>query len=103
RAARYYFITAEKFDAVKAAQLGFIHQYVKLDELQTHGLQVAQQLLKNSPNAMKEAKKIIAKVSKAELSENLIKLTAEHLAMMRGTDDAQEGLTAFLEKRAPQY
>ncbi len=101
RAARYYFLTAEKFGTDAALQMGLIHKIVSPDELNTIGFSCAQEVLKNSPHAVSSAKSLIAQVAQAKLSEELLDFTAKHLATMRASTDAQEGLHAFLEKRVP--
>lgn len=104
RAARRYFLTAERFDAEEASRLGLIHQTVSSpDELQNAGEQIAQKLLNNSPEAVAITKKLIANVSKKPIDEELIQLTAKCIADIRISKDGQEGITAFLEKRKPSW
>jgi len=103
RAARYYFLTAEKFTVAKAVQLHLVQHVVSLERLFPTGLTLAQDLLKNSPNALFEAKKLIQRVARQHIPEELIQITSEHLATMRASSDAREGLKAFLEKRAPVW
>ncbi len=103
RVARYYFLTAEKFDSLEAKRIHLVQHIVSEEKLMQSGWMIAENLLKNSPNALREAKKLIAHVAHSELSEKIIYYTVEHLAMMRTTDDAKEGLQAFLEKRNPKW
>jgi methylglutaconyl-CoA hydratase len=101
RAARYYFLTADKFNAENAKKLNLVQRIVPLAQLNSEGLSLAETLLKNSPYSLVEGKKIIKQVVSQPISAKLIQMTAEHLAMMRSSSDAKEGLEAFLEKRAP--
>jgi len=101
RAARYYFLTAEKFDAKKAEQLYLVQHITPLDIIFNYGLSLADSMLKNSAHALSEAKKLIRHVADHSLSDDLVKFTAEHLATMRASTDAEEGLISFLEKRKP--
>lgn len=103
RAARYYFLTAEKWDAERALSLGFVHQVVPFEGLESAGMLLAHRILKNSPYALTSAKSLISEVSSQKLSSDLIDFTARHLATMRASPDGQEGLKAFLEKREPVW
>ncbi len=103
RSARYYFLTAEKFNAKMATELNLVQHSVPLESLFETGMTLAKNLLKNSPHALSEAKQLITKVSGKTISSDIILMTAEHLAYMRATNDAQEGLNAFLEKRSPVW
>ena len=103
RAARYYFLTAARFGAHEAHRMGFIHQVVEPGELDSTGMTIANEILCNSRHAVSEVKNLMKRVAREEIDENLIQFTAEHLADMRSTPDAKEGLQSFLEKRAPVW
>lgn len=103
KAARYYFLTAQKFSAEEAMRIGLIHHVEHPDELMAKAFALAEILLNNSPFALSEAKKLIAEVAPEKITAKLIDYTSEHLAMMRSKPDAKEGLQAFLEKRTPQW
>lgn len=103
RTARYYFLTAQRFNADEAHRIGLVHQSVEPEALNSVGLSLAKELLNNSPNALAEAKILIHKVTSEKLSDELIRFTAEHLAKMRTTPEGREGLSAFIEKRTPQW
>jgi methylglutaconyl-CoA hydratase len=64
---------------------------------------LARSLLENSPQALRAAKLLIRTLSKQKISEGLAQKTAEHLAELRTSPEAQEGLQAFLEKRKPKW
>jgi methylglutaconyl-CoA hydratase len=103
RATRYYYITAQRFGVAEAYRLGLIHQIVPSDALITTGLTFALEIMQNSPNALREAKKLICEVVTSNDPNKLMDFTIEHLAMMRKTSQAAEGLKAFLEKRRPKW
>lgn len=103
RAAKYYFLTAEKFNAETALKLNLVQQITTKDNLAQQGMACAEQLLKNGPHALIEVKKIIRHVVQETYSDQLIQYTAEHLATLRATKEAREGLHAFLEKREPLW
>lgn len=103
RAAHYYFLTGERFGVDEARRLGLIHQIVESEALMSVGVTLAQSLLQSSPNALRAAKQLIRRVSKEKISQELAQKTAEHLAEIRRTPEAQEGLKAYLEKRKPSW
>lgn len=103
RYARYYFLTGERFGAEEALHMGLIHQVAETEALMSVGMQLAESLLQNSPQALHEAKQLIHEVGKQRISQNLVQKTAEHLAELRMTNEAQEGLKSFLEKRQPKW
>jgi methylglutaconyl-CoA hydratase len=99
RQALYYFLTAKQFDSQEAASLGLIHQLVGNETYQAEGLAFAHSLLEFGPNALLAAKKLIRYIAKEKITEPLTQELAVQLAHLRTTPEAQEGLTAFLEKR----
>lgn len=103
RAARRYFLTAEVFDASVAKQLGLIHEISDRDQLETQGQTFAELLLKNGPEALKAAKRLISAVSNARITPELIDHTVQAIAAIRVSPEGQEGLKAFLEKRKPRW
>lgn len=103
RAARRYFLTAERFDAVEALQIGLIHELVAAEELRTRGESMADLLVQNGPAALAAAKKMVAAVTARPLDETMVADTAERIAHVRSSDEGKEGLCAFLEKRLPSW
>jgi methylglutaconyl-CoA hydratase len=103
RMAHYYFLTGDRFSADEAFRIGLIHQVTEADALMSVGISVAQLLIQNGPHALQAAKQLIRNVAKQKITEALAQQTAEHLAELRTTTEAQEGLRAFLEKRKPTW
>lgn len=99
RAARRYFLTAEKFSAEEALRIGLIHQVISADQLEETGLKFIQQILKNGPQSLAICKRWIQRC--AAINSDLIKDSVELIADVRLSLEAQEGLQAFLEKRNP--
>ncbi|KZN47782.1 enoyl-CoA hydratase-related protein [Pseudoalteromonas luteoviolacea] len=101
RQARRYFLTAEIFKAEKALELGLIHEIADdLSQSETHFIEV---LLNNGPMAVKSAKSLIDEVAGKQVEASLIEHTAKRIAKIRVSEEGQEGLSAFLEKRAPNW
>ena len=103
RAARRYCISAERFDAERALQLGLVHEIVPAEELTQEADRLTRLLLKNGPQAMAAAKQLVADVSSHPLNEDLVAETAKRIAATRASDEGREGLSAFLEKRNPEW
>jgi len=102
-AARRYFLTAERFDADTACRLGLVHEVTTEDLLDDVVEGLVGDLLNNGPQAMREAKKLIADVAWQEADTALLTDTARRIAKLRGSAEGREGLSAFLDKRRPHW
>ncbi len=103
RQTHYYFLTGERFDALQAQGMGFVHQVIENDVLLTAGIALAKTLQKNGSQALAAAKRLIRQVAKEKITEELAQKTAEYLANLRSSPEGEEGLRAFLEKRTPHW
>jgi methylglutaconyl-CoA hydratase len=103
RAAHYYFLTGIRFDAAEGYRIGLIHQVIDDTGLYQAGHALAQILLQNGPQALISIKQLIHRVAGEKITPALGQFTSSHLAHLRTSPEAQEGLKAFLEKRAPQW
>lgn len=103
RAARRYFLTAERFSASEALRIGFVHAAVKAETLDATVDDIVKALVSASPNAVKEAKRLVQEVAGAPLTDALIATTVECIAVIRASDDGREGVRSFLEKRKPSW
>jgi methylglutaconyl-CoA hydratase len=101
--ARRYFLTAEPFDAAEAYRIGFVHELAPADELDATVNMMLGHLVMASPNAMSETKQLIRDVVGRPIDDELTRDTAGRLARVRASDDAQEGISAFFEKRKPRW
>jgi len=100
RAARRYFLTAERFDAAEAWRLGLVHELAASDaDLDEKLGAIVDDLLLCSPAAQMEAKALIRAVAGRPVTSELIQDTAERIAKMRASPEGREGVAAFLEKR----
>ncbi|MGE5625758.1 MAG: enoyl-CoA hydratase/isomerase family protein [Bacillota bacterium] len=101
RQARRYFLTAEPIEAETACRIGLVHEVVTPDILdETVGI-IVTALLKGGPKAILAAKAFIAEQSGDRRA--LKKKTAQLIAELRASTEGQEGLSAFLEKRSPDW
>ncbi len=103
RAARRYFLTAERFDAPTAQTLGLVSAVVPPNKLMAEGARVAGLLHQNGPQAVVEAKQLIAAVVGRPADAALRADTAARIARVRATAEGREGVAAFLEKRKPNW
>lgn len=102
RAARRYFLTAERFDAVEARRLGLVHELAASDGLEEAARQILAALRGNGPAAIRAAKDLVAAVAgraPAEVEDDC----ARRIAGIRAGDEGREGVAAFLEKRKPSW
>ena len=102
-AARRYFLTAERFSAHEARRIGFVQEVAAADALDMAVETIVNALASASPNAVKEAKRLVREVAGRPLSEALIADTAERIALIRASDEGREGVQSFLEKRKPSW
>jgi len=102
RQARDLFLTGDRFDAREAHRIGLVHAVVPPDELESAGRSKVESLLSAGPEAVAVAKRLIEHVT-GKNPEEVIPLTARTIAERRASAEAKEGLTAFLEKRAPSW
>ncbi|MDH4008558.1 MAG: enoyl-CoA hydratase/isomerase family protein [Desulfuromonadales bacterium] len=103
RATRRYFITAERFSAAEACLLGLVHEMLPAEELNARAEELSALLLKNGPQAMASVKALVAEVALSFLDDDLIADTAERIAEIRASAEGREGLSAYLEKREPNW
>jgi methylglutaconyl-CoA hydratase len=102
RQARDLFLTGDRFDAREAWRIGLVHQVVAPAELEAAGRKKVDSLLTSGPDAIGVAKRLIERVTGLSPDEAM-PLTVETIAARRASDEAKEGLSAFLEKRKPKW
>jgi methylglutaconyl-CoA hydratase len=93
-AARRYFVTGERFSAEVALRIGLVHELA--EDLDAAVDRVVGELLSAGPEAARAAKELARATLAAEE-------TARRIAAHRTSDEGQEGLRAFLEKRPPGW
>lgn len=104
RNARRYMLTAERFSATEAYRLGLIHELVPDEEKLDDTLSgLIDHLLKCGPKALGACKELIAAVAAQPVSTEVIEDTAQRITRIRASDEGREGITAFLEKRPPNW
>jgi methylglutaconyl-CoA hydratase len=100
--ARRLFSTAETFGAAEALAWGLVDRVVPLAELDQAVAAVVGDLVRGGPLALAEVKALIRDLAAAR-PEAIPALTAERIARLRAGEEGQEGMAAFLAKRAPRW
>jgi len=100
--ARDLLLTGRLFDAEEAHKLGLLNEIVALDQLMPRALQLAAQLMENSPASLRTTKALLSSYTKEQLDRQLTNAIKEN-AGIRQTADFKEGITSFLEKRKPTW
>ncbi|WP_299263235.1 enoyl-CoA hydratase/isomerase family protein [uncultured Psychrosphaera sp.] len=103
KAARRYFLTAERFFADQAKSIGLVDEVVDINELENTTNAFVNTLLANGPMAVKAAKKLALDVAHQPIDDKLIADTSDRIASIRVSDEGQEGLTSFFEKRPTNW
>lgn len=98
QASRRYFVTAEVFTAAHGKEIGFVHELVDPDALDSKVDEICQAILSNGPMAVMACKKIVRDISQQAITPALLEDTVERIATIRTSDEAQARMKAFLEK-----
>jgi len=93
-AARRYFVTGERFDSAAALRIGLVHEVS--DDLEVALERVLGELRTAGPRAARHAKRLV--LERPDGAE-----TARRIAERRTSEEGQEGLRAFLERRRPAW
>jgi len=99
---RELFLTGERLDAERALGMGLVNRLVAPDDLDASVEELLALLLTSGPRAMAVAKELIARVPRMTFEEAR-EYTARCIAERRTSDEGQEGMNAFLEKRRPRF
>lgn len=103
RQATRYFQSAERIDAVRAREIGLVHETVEAEQLDAKVEAIVGALLQGGPLAQAAAKDLIRAVSHQPINDTLVEETAHRIAHLRATPEAREGIAAFLDKRSPAW
>ena len=95
-------LTGRIIPAAEAVQIGLATERLPPDRLMTRATELAKSLTENSPNSLSATKKLISTVPGDTLEADLNR-ACEINARIRLTPDCREGVSAFLEKRRPNW
>ena len=96
------FLTGARFDANQALDYGLVHRVVVEDDLDNAVAAVIEDLLAGSPAALAAVKRLVEDTRGASIDEAR-PFTTRAIADLRAGDEGREGLSAFLEKRKPDW
>lgn len=100
--ARELFLTGDRFDAIRAKDIGLISEVAPPEKLDEAVMAKVSSLLTSAPGALAEAKQLIRLVPAMEADEAR-EYTLTKIAELRASPEGQEGMRAFLEKRKPKW
>jgi enoyl-CoA hydratase len=95
-------LTGEPLNAERAYQLGLINRLVGPGEAEAAAMALAEQICKAAPMAVWESRRVVL-ASAYEDEPTLRKMTNRAMATVMASEDIKEGLTAFIEKRTPEW
>ena len=101
-AARELFLTGARFSAARAKEIGLVHEIVPVEDLDAAIGRRLIEILSAGPKAVGIAKALIREIAGAN-PRDVIGLTTNTIASQRVSEEGQEGLLAFLEKRKPHW
>jgi enoyl-CoA hydratase len=95
-------LTGEIIDAQTAFAIGLVNHVVPADQLETRTMEIANRIAEKSPIALRLAKEAIRLASRSNLDEGL-RREVDLFALCFSSEDKDEGVKAFLEKRKPVF
>jgi enoyl-CoA hydratase len=102
RAASRYYLTGETFGGTVAAQIGLITEAISSGNIDDAVARVAGQVCETSPQGAAETKRLLTAGRRRRMAADSADLAALS-ARLFGSEEAQEGIRAFLERRAPTW
>jgi len=99
---REFFLTGERMTADRALDAGLVNKVVAVEELDQAVSELVKQLVSSGPEAIARCKELLRNVPLMTYDE-VKRYTAEVIAQIRISEEGQEGMTAFLEKRKPKW
>ncbi len=96
-------ITGKRFKGEEAEKHKLVNKSLSSEELENHINSVVDLLMTSGPKAMAQCKSLLFDISNEWDMDTAIVKTAEMIAKIRASEEGQEGMAAFLEKRKPNW
>jgi methylglutaconyl-CoA hydratase len=103
RMARQLLMHGGVFDAQTALRIGLVDQVVEADMLDSSVATLAAELKLGAPSVQTAVKRLITEIDALPHDTDVADLLGEHVANQCVTDEALEGMSAFLDKRKPKW
>ena len=100
--AMWLFVTGERFTATRAVELGLIHRAVPADALDSAVDEIVGMVRLGGPTAVREAKQLVRQIPSMSMDDGFA-YTARKIGELFASEEAAEGMRAFVEKRKPRW
>ncbi len=95
-------LTGDMIDAATAERFGLVNHVYPADQLEAETLKLAEKIAEKAPIALQLSKEAVKFASRSNLDEGL-RREVDLFAICFSTEDKKEGVSAFLEKRKPEF
>jgi methylglutaconyl-CoA hydratase len=99
---RELLLASELINAERAYEIGLVNRVVPVGELENEAQKIATSILQGAPSAITNSKRLIEELWSSSVAED-VALALRHHMEARESDEAKEGIAAFLEKRPPKW
>jgi methylglutaconyl-CoA hydratase len=93
---------SELIDAKRAREIGLVNRVVALEQLAVAASEITAAVLQGAPEALRNSKRLIEELWSSSVVKDIERALRHHMEA-RESDEAKEGIAAFLEKRAPMW
>lgn len=100
---RELMLTGRRIDGKEAELFGLVNKSLNSADLESYLSEAIELLLSSGPKAMEHCKTLLFNISNKENLDEALKSTARMIADIRSSEEGQEGMAAFLEKRKPGW
>jgi methylglutaconyl-CoA hydratase len=100
---RELMLTGRRIKGKEAEHFRLVNKSLPAEELESYVASVVDLLRTSGPKAMSQCKNLIFNISNMETLEQALESTARMIAEIRASEEGQEGMAAFLEKRKPKW